>query len=48
MSRFFAAVRRAYLARAASDPARFFVIDGTRPPEELRAQLTELVERWNG
>jgi dTMP kinase len=45
---FFAAVRRAYLARASSDPARFFVIDGTRPPDELRVQLTELVERWNG
>jgi dTMP kinase len=45
---FFAAVRRAYLARAASDPARFFVIDGTRPPEELRGQLTQLAERWNG
>ena len=45
---FFAAVRRAYLARAASDPARFYVIDGTRPPEELRARLTELAERWNG
>jgi dTMP kinase len=45
---FFAAVRRAYLARAASDPARFFVVDGTRPPEELRARLTELAERWNG
>ncbi|HSQ10896.1 MAG TPA: dTMP kinase [Burkholderiaceae bacterium] len=45
---FFAAVRGAYLARAASDPARFFVIDGTRPPEVLRAQLTELAEKWNG
>jgi dTMP kinase len=45
---FFTAVRRVYLARAASDPARFYVIDGTRPPEELRVRLTELAERWNG
>jgi dTMP kinase len=45
---FFAAVRSAYLARAASDPARFYVIDGTRPPDELRLQLIELAERWNG
>jgi len=45
---FFAAVRRAYLARAASDPARFYVIDGTRPPDELRERLTELAQRWNG
>jgi dTMP kinase len=45
---FFTAVRHAYLERAASDPARFFVIDGTRPPEELRVQLTDLAERWKG
>jgi dTMP kinase len=45
---FFSAVRRAYLARAASDPARFYVIDGTRPPDDLREQLTELAERWSG
>ena len=45
---FFAAVRREYLARAESDPGRFFVVDGTRDPGELRAQLTRLMQQWNG
>jgi dTMP kinase len=45
---FFQAVRREYLARAGQEPARFFVVDGTRPPETLRRQLTELMQRWSG
>ena len=45
---FFQAVRRAYLARAERDPARFFVVDGTRAPDALRVQLTELMQRWSG
>jgi len=45
---FFQAVRREYLARAGQEPARFFVVDGTRPPEALRLQLTELMQRWSG
>jgi dTMP kinase len=45
---FFQAVRREYLARAEQEPARFFVVDGTRPPEALRLQLTELMQRWSG
>jgi dTMP kinase len=45
---FFQAVRREYLARAEQEPARFFVVDGTRPAEALRLQLTELMQRWSG
>lgn len=45
---FFQAVRREYLARAEQEPARFFVVDGTRPPEALRLQLTDLMQRWSG
>jgi dTMP kinase len=45
---FFQAVRGEYLARAGQEPARFFVVDGTRPPEALRLQLTELMQRWSG
>jgi len=45
---FFQAVRREYLARAGQEPARFFVLDGTRPPDALRLQLTELMQRWSG
>jgi dTMP kinase len=45
---FFQAVRREYLARAEQEPARFFVVDGTRAPEALRLQLTELMQRWSG
>jgi dTMP kinase len=45
---FFHAVRSAYLARAKHDPARFYVVDGTRDPAALRHQLTELMQRWNG
>jgi len=45
---FFGAVRRLYLERAASFPARFFVVDSTASPEDIRGQLTNLMARWNG
>ena len=44
---FFGRVRAQYLARAAQDPERFFVVDGTHAPEELRAKLSELAHRWD-
>ena len=45
---FFGAVRRLYLERAASFPKRFFVVDSTASPEDIRGQLTNLMARWNG
>lgn len=45
---FFAAVRRAYLARAAEQPQRFIVIDGNQPADVIGARLFELMQRWNG
>jgi dTMP kinase len=45
---FFGAVRRLYLERAASFPDRFFVVDSTASPEDIRGQLTNLMARWNG
>jgi dTMP kinase len=45
---FFGAVRRLYLERAACFPARFFVVDSTASPEDIRGQLTNLMARWNG
>jgi len=36
---FFIRVRRAYLERAAADPGRFRVIDGSRSLEDVRAEL---------
>ncbi|MGH6624228.1 MAG: dTMP kinase, partial [Burkholderiaceae bacterium] len=45
---FFASVRSHYLLRAGHDPKRFFVVDGTRPVEAVRGQLTELMQRWDG
>jgi dTMP kinase len=32
-------VRDAYLARAAADPARFRIVDSTRPMADVRADL---------
>lgn len=45
---FFAAVRRAYLARAADQPQRFIVIDATQPADVIGTRLNELMQRWNG
>ena len=45
---FFAAVRRAYLARAQQQPQRFIVIDATQPADLIGTRLTELMQRWNG
>lgn len=36
---FHARVRDGYLTRAASDPIRFRIVDGTRPVDEVRKQL---------
>ena len=41
---FFERVREGYLARAAAEPARFRVIDATRPVAEVRAQLGAIVD----
>ena len=41
---FFERVRDAYLARAAAEPARFRVIDATRPVADVRAHLTQILE----
>ncbi|GMV57519.1 dTMP kinase [Betaproteobacteria bacterium PRO7] len=43
---FFARVRAVYLERARRFPARFVVLDGTQPPEAVRAQLVEALDRW--
>ena len=43
---FFARVRAAYLARAAAQPHRFVVLDGTRAPAELQAQLAREADAW--
>ncbi len=39
---FFARVRAAYLQRAAASPARFVVLDGTRSPEDVQAQIAQV------
>jgi dTMP kinase len=41
---FFERVRQAYLQRAARDPARFRVIDSSRPLREVRADLAAIVD----
>jgi dTMP kinase len=41
---FFERVRRVYLERAAQDPRRIHIIDGTRPIAEIRQQLTRCLE----
>ena len=40
---FFDRVRAAYLSRAAAEPARFRIIDSTRPPDQVRADLARVV-----
>jgi dTMP kinase len=41
---FFERVRDGYLARAAAEPARFRIIDSTRPVEDVRAELAAIVD----
>ena len=41
---FFERVRQGYLARAAAEPARFRIVDSTRPVAEVRAELAAIVE----
>ncbi|MCX8116074.1 MAG: dTMP kinase [Burkholderiaceae bacterium] len=43
---FFARVRAAYLERARRFPMRFVVLDGTQPPEVVRARLLDALDRW--
>lgn len=43
---FFARVRATYLERARRFPARFVVLDGTQPPEVVRARLVDALNRW--
>lgn len=43
---FFARVRTAYLERARRFPARFVVLDGTQPPDAVRARLLDALDRW--
>ena len=39
-------VREGYLAEARRDPARHMVVDASRTPDEVFAQLTTGLERW--
>ena len=41
---FFERVRAVYLERAAAEPRRFRIIDATRPPAAIHADLTEIVK----
>ena len=41
---FFDRVRAVYLSRAAADPARFRIIDSTRPADQVRADLARIVD----
>ena len=45
-SDFFNRVRAAYLARAQADPGRMQVLDAARSPEEVSAQLEEILSRY--
>ena len=39
-------VRAAYLERAGAEPARFRIVDSTRPPAEVRAALAGILDAW--
>ena len=41
---FFERVRDGYLARAAAEPARFRIIDSTRPVDEVRAEIRAIAD----
>ena len=43
---FFERVRAVYLARAASEPARWRIIDASRPVAEVVAQVHAVLNRW--
>ena len=43
---FFERVRRTYLARAAAEPARFRVVDASRPVAEVRAAVLAALAQW--
>ena len=45
-SDFFNRVRAAYLTRAQADPGRMQVLDAARSPEEVSAQLEEILSRY--
>jgi dTMP kinase len=44
---FFTAVRAMYLKRARANAARFLVVDSGQTPTAVRAQLEQLLYRWN-
>jgi dTMP kinase len=43
---FFERVRATYLARAAAEPARFRVVDASRPADEVRAAVLAALSAW--
>ena len=43
---FFERVRAVYLARAASEPARWRIIDASRPVAEVVAQVQAVLNLW--
>jgi dTMP kinase len=45
VDKFHVIVRQAFLDRAASDPARYLVLDGTLPRDELAAAVAERMEK---
>jgi dTMP kinase len=46
---FYQAVRQGYLRAAADEPARFVVLDATRPEEQLAAQIRDILnEKFHG
>jgi dTMP kinase len=45
---FFERVAEGYRRLAAAEPSRFFVLDGTKPEDELAIQVrTEVLSRWH-